>query len=570
MSIKLLKRYKWKAGAGVIPFLFMFFVSGCVNIPSEIVRVEYWPTAGNKKFIYPEMGDPTVWRDLAVKDDMGFCFSGGGSRAATAAAGQLRGLKEIGLLKRARYISSVSGGSWAATPFTFIQQEKMDDFLERYVRPESINDSHLRPGCHSLVEASTKARVVWPALGRLSFLRGSESYSRTIGRCYLQPFGLDAFNGWFTWNADTMNRTRANNPQSRMLMERAPHVVPPGRPYLIVGGTVRNYDWIPSQWGSTPTKRIPFEMTPLYSGSPVWYKQPSEYFRQPIAGGYIESFAFDSIRPEKIGSGAAQVNLYNRLPFRNHPTLSLGDLVGVSGAALGEFQASVMFLGHPRFNSWSPASLEKDGTVGDQRENYQDGGHSDNLGIMPLLARQVRTIVAFVNAVEAIEVGESSITTPDYVNALFDEGSKGMYHHMNVFPKEALDEIRGKVASSLKSGGPAVAETDMITIPCERFGVSKYKVKIIWVFLEGKYTGVSAHSASGNWIERLPGESAARQRLENGKIPNFPTYKTFFHNRDKILWDVINLNDDQATLLAHYTAWTVVSSGIPLRPSGKR
>ena len=59
------------------------------------------------------------------RKNIAVCFSGGGSRALTCAWGQLLGLNTLKdesgkpLLDEVRYISSVSGGSWAAVLYTF-------------------------------------------------------------------------------------------------------------------------------------------------------------------------------------------------------------------------------------------------------------------------------------------------------------------------------------------------------------------------------------------------------------------------------------------------------------------
>lgn len=76
----------------------------------------------------------------------GICFSGGGTRALTAAMGQLRGLglkREQGgldLMKNVRYISCVSGGSWASTAYTFYNDGPEDDqaFLGPVRAPQDI------------------------------------------------------------------------------------------------------------------------------------------------------------------------------------------------------------------------------------------------------------------------------------------------------------------------------------------------------------------------------------------------------------------------------------------------
>ncbi|ABC21286.1 hypothetical protein F11_02470 [Rhodospirillum rubrum F11] len=59
---------------------------------------------------------------------LGVCFSGGGSRSLSCTLGQLSALLTLAdpltpsqpLIKRVAYVSSVSGGSWAAVPFTYL------------------------------------------------------------------------------------------------------------------------------------------------------------------------------------------------------------------------------------------------------------------------------------------------------------------------------------------------------------------------------------------------------------------------------------------------------------------
>ena len=51
---------------------------------------------------------------------VGLCFSGGGSRALTAALGAYRGLTALGLMEKVSFISSVSGGTWASAAYTYL------------------------------------------------------------------------------------------------------------------------------------------------------------------------------------------------------------------------------------------------------------------------------------------------------------------------------------------------------------------------------------------------------------------------------------------------------------------
>jgi len=57
--------------------------------------------------------------NIAVRPASAILFSGGGSRSFTATIGYLAALTELGLLDSTRYISGVSGGSWATVLYAF-------------------------------------------------------------------------------------------------------------------------------------------------------------------------------------------------------------------------------------------------------------------------------------------------------------------------------------------------------------------------------------------------------------------------------------------------------------------
>lgn len=71
---------------------------------------------------------PAVTQSGPTQPVLGICLSGGGSRALSCALGQLSALNGMTLpngqpiLGPGQYISSVSGGSWAAVLYTFLPQ----------------------------------------------------------------------------------------------------------------------------------------------------------------------------------------------------------------------------------------------------------------------------------------------------------------------------------------------------------------------------------------------------------------------------------------------------------------
>ena len=70
----------------------------------------------------------------AYKDrvDTGVCFSGGGTRSLVLSMGQMRFLHNNGYTKDIGYFSSVSGGSWAASIYTFAKENNIEKLLGKY------------------------------------------------------------------------------------------------------------------------------------------------------------------------------------------------------------------------------------------------------------------------------------------------------------------------------------------------------------------------------------------------------------------------------------------------------
>src|SRR6266576_3133183 len=82
----------------------------CTRAQYWQVDTAFWQSASPDLNSFPE-------RQLTTPlpgSDLGIAFSGGGTRSASATIGQLRGLRQNGWLGRVRYVTAVSGGSWAA------------------------------------------------------------------------------------------------------------------------------------------------------------------------------------------------------------------------------------------------------------------------------------------------------------------------------------------------------------------------------------------------------------------------------------------------------------------------
>ena len=59
---------------------------------------------------------------LRAKPPTAVAFSGGGTRSYLCSLGYLRGLHDLGLMQNVRYMSGVSGGTWATVAYVYFQK----------------------------------------------------------------------------------------------------------------------------------------------------------------------------------------------------------------------------------------------------------------------------------------------------------------------------------------------------------------------------------------------------------------------------------------------------------------
>ena len=73
-------------------------------------------------------GSLGLWPELeldviASRPNAGIAFSGGGSRSFTVSLSYMAALRELGLMDKFRYMTGISGGSWATTVYAYANQE---------------------------------------------------------------------------------------------------------------------------------------------------------------------------------------------------------------------------------------------------------------------------------------------------------------------------------------------------------------------------------------------------------------------------------------------------------------
>ena len=567
----------------------------------QCVWGRYWtiPTTGCRTTGVPCFPETDY---LPAGPSLGVAFSGGGTRSATMALGQLRGLRKIGVLDKVRYVSGISGGAWAAVPFVYTKMP-LDDFLGRF---EIVNDlspaqqqavldhpngelalavvnSSLTAGSIQEVAGDVATAFgaktgdqLWLALtssinssARRESDRLNKTYSRLIGATFIDPLvdpGTNASRRLFSWNPLTVDDTST---VSRGELGDDLVVAGPNRPFLIAGGTV-----IIARRGYLYPLLMPIEYTPMYVGI-------RHRFSPRYGGIYVMPWMYDTTGiGEVVDSGTSHLVRARRA---NDRVFTLGDVVGSTGAApqlslvLGTFVPASFRERVQRFSKVFPAFRHVALNSGEGRRiiteevGHGDGGFADNLGIMPLLARGVTNILVFNNSVtKQVENND------DFKSLFFPVGppdSGGDKTHNQVFwcnddkrdgctPSDAdtyykrlIDGLVAKreahEAQVFCAGPWKVRSNDHFKVAAIESGVN-----VCWFYT----------SSSSRWEATLPMnlQDIVRgvDKTEAGKhFENFPWLATFGQNKTH----VIKLSTPQVNLLSNLTSWTVSDAESDIR-----
>ena len=538
----------------------------CFMTRRWLVAPDSWQQASG------DLGFPEA-EQVAGKRDLGLAFSGGGTRAATAALGELRGLASNGWTAKARYMTAVSGGAWAVVPYVYSEQSA-DALLGTFQRPEQLALNTIDTPSGSLEQSVTTsgllANGVFEGLdigraygsklpfadvitGRFGTVfdalrkhyhgedaeRRDKTYARVLERIFLRPTTGFAVNAPFAWN-NTQITDIGSRPENRGLITQN-FALTQDRPFLIVGGTL-----VHQQAADHYPRLIPVEYTPMYSGV-------RQQFGDDIGGSYVWSWAYDSQAAQAGPPGFVSVCLGTK-----QPTFTLADLIASTGAApqlallLGAVPgvaADVQQRFAGMFPSFSHFAVQGDRVGSVARFPHGDGGFSDNLGLMPLLARQVHNIIVFVNSA-ADPAHESSMRAFFQRLGQDIDGDKSMNA---VFDGALLDPlIRDLNGRAADGRAPVACYSGWHVNANELYNVREYGgLNICWVF----------NMRAAGWIGRLAPAlraelfpEAGGARTDRSKyFADFPHFKTFGENLPKVL----QLRADQVNALANFGTWLV-------------
>ncbi|KAL1524575.1 hypothetical protein AB1Y20_019465 [Prymnesium parvum] len=496
--------------------------------PPPLVRV--WPhgsvlPAASR---WPELDDPAILRRRPV----GVALSGGGSRAYCASLGQLAALRQLGLLDEIRYLSSVSGGAWAAAVCVARAEGDPPDApaarLGRLSPPSRLSFARLRRLClssasHAVVRRSLAAEWV-AALARGA--TPATAWRDALHATLLAPLALPRGTP-LTLSAASAAAIRKANPP---LAARG-FAVCDGAPYALFGAALLG------PRAAAPFERaarafVPLEISPLYVGvqQPLALRHaPHGEGRATLYGGLVETFAFGAPAPRAAAAAAAGARLV-RLPSLPSPLFSLEAALAASSYFAGAPLATVRrrrrrrrrgaARGALRVPYWSPLASEP------AREMLlADGGSLANPPLIALLQRGVHTLLCFANVGERLPPAtewdpDALAVHPDFSDDLpaffglrhpkaADSDAKWTERNA-VFESAGFAPLVRALQLSQSRGRGAVAATEHTTVDNSWWGVAAgRRVRVVWFYI----------CRAAEWEAQLPPEVRAALPREAEAAP---------------------------------------------------
>lgn len=523
--------------------------------------------------------------ELHNRGNFGLAFSGGGTRAQIAALGQLKGLETLGILKHAKYITGISGGSWAAASFAYARAS-IAKFLGDLQDPENITMASLgkTTGGAGRFFAVNQDLAVVAAENLLRGYNIGEIWYRSISQVFLEPAGIK-WGSFFSWSDREVADIVKRNPS---LSHGMWATVRDGAPYPIVTATLTGPEC--SHWISQKPNRSAtlIESTPLYVGEAhtrheVYHGWP-EVTRQ--IGGFVEPFAFGASADKRAHLPAGNLSGIIDGVMTNHLTCgssmapkdgqcswpwALGHAVGASSWAPGEF-----FAEHPLFQGldldlpyWSPATpisaaddIGTEGSCG--RFIIADGGCTSNVYISGLIKRGVKTIIAFWNTYVALAPSSAwdpskDNTTKDHIDDAFasffgfqSKSLGGDYNRNQIFDSKDFVHVAKTLQASQAAGKGAVACVEHTTLANPSLGISAgNKVKVVWVYLSRAYKfedAIGDPDVKKAAFVNSGSEWDPRDAPKWGTFRNFPYWDTFSQ---------LHVDTEQANLMSYMQSWVV-------------
>lgn len=419
---KITRRDFIKATGLMVPGLVLVSQGGCCSYPKKkkyTVEAALFKPKRVSDFIPGSSND--------TPGNVGVCLSGGGSIAMVAAMGQLRGLHHLGLLSKVKALSTVSGGSWAATPFIYLP----DKFPDRLFLGDFVENPHDL----TLSDSPAGTSLNYVAKGNLGYVASQKSmiwenlalqaaellekcvppgriWNQLIGDNVLKPFGLSSFDSFFTYSKKMAEGILSRNPglpKTYYTCQDSPGRIK--RPFHICNTsmfiTPRPGQSIPGKYDLL----APVQCTPFFTG--ILGKglgKDTEHLE--VGGGAVSSYAFDST-VEEVDKHKHKVKV------SQSSTLTLADITGMSSAFYATMFDEIAKPLDPTSLYWPAANVKAgDGSI----NRFADGGDLEDNGVASILAYEdIDNLVVFVNALNPLSMDKNNgnIIVDTWIPTLF-------------------------------------------------------------------------------------------------------------------------------------------------------
>jgi hypothetical protein len=300
------------------------------------------------------------------------------------------------------------------------------------------------------------------------------------------------------------------------------------------------------------------QFTPLYSGFPQILGNTNNDF---IGGSWVSTYAFGSLAPNKLllNNNCNPNRLKLKVPTYQGGPLTLENIIGTSssGYAFITYDIAKNLFGQlvkldPIYNFICPKVPFKE-----VLSYTGDGGISDNTGIMNLVARNCKYIIAFNNTSDNFE---TSSGVYNFCNSSLLQlfGLYNQYNCSNTFNQPNIDSIQifnssdwvsfsQQFIDTSATGGPSYARAQLQVLPNLQNGIKgNYIVDLLVISLQ----------PSTNYNILLPKNISDTFNDQRGPFPNFPNYATIGEDVAKLL----QLTPSQINLLQCYTYWSINNS----------
>ena len=390
-----------------------------------------------------------------------------------------------------------------------------------------------------------------------------EVWNDAVNAIYGEPFGFDT-SKMMAWNTSQAEAIAAANPNLKHLgyefvVARADVPFPVLQAALMGPSNYSPYD------GATRAYSV-LEMTPLAAGQAM--AQNVAYVgdggaKTVAVGGFVEAHAFGAAPTNASAAaapGAPGRATARMAPAANAKPFTLASAVGVSSEAYGSEFAALGLDALEDFDYeadlWTPRAA--DAAPKATSMLLSDGGCIENLGVVPLLQRGVRSIVSWdaanapladAAAYDPYADEPSDAVVDGYLASLFGYDVYGadadgeFVANNQVFDVAGYAPLVAGLQAAQAAGDGACAGVDATTQENALLGVAGGRAV--------RFT-VCVLDAPENWLAALPDDvRASIDAGAKGAFENFPYYDTFTQTE---------LTPAQANLMANAMTWIVLKN----------